>query len=48
VGDTPITQGGDLRRLLRTLAPGTTVQLTVVRPGGRSTVTVRLGEAPAA
>src|SRR5215207_9682316 len=44
--DTSITNGGDLRRLLRTLTPGAPVRLDVVRPTGRTTLTVRLGEAP--
>jgi S1-C subfamily serine protease len=44
--DTPIASGGDLRRLLRTMAPGTTVRLEVVRPSGRSTIAVQLGQAP--
>ena len=45
--DTAIASGGDLRRVLRSLSPGTTVRLEIVRPDGRSTVQVRLGEAPA-
>ena len=45
--DTPITNGGDLRRVLRSLTPGTTAQLEVVRPSGRTTISVRLGEASA-
>jgi serine protease Do len=44
--DSPIANGGDLRRVLRGLAPGQTVRLEIVRPGGRSTVSVRLGEFP--
>ena len=44
--DTAITNGGDLRHLLRNLSPGATVRLEVVRPGGRATVSVQLGEAP--
>jgi serine protease Do len=44
--DTAIASGGDLRRVLRSLSPGTTVRLEIVRPDGRSTVQVRLGEAP--
>jgi serine protease Do len=48
MNDTPITMGGDLRRLLRGLKPGDQVRFTVVRPPGgeTSTVTVRLGTAP--
>jgi S1-C subfamily serine protease len=41
---TRITQGGDLRRTLRTLAPGSEATLTVLRPSGQTRVTVRLGE----
>jgi serine protease Do len=44
--DTPVTNGGDLRRTLRSLSPGTPVRLEIVRPAGRSTLSVRLGEAP--
>jgi serine protease Do len=44
--DTAITNGGDLRRVLRSLSPGNTVRLEVVRPNGRSTISVQLGEAP--
>lgn len=42
--DTPITNGGDLRRVLRGLSPQNTLRLEVVRPGGRTTVSVTLGE----
>ena len=45
--DTAITNGGDLRRVLRSLTPGTTVQLEIVRPAGRTNISVRLGEATA-
>ena len=45
--DTPITSGGDLSRLLRTLSPGATVRLEVVRPSGRQTISLQLGEATA-
>ena len=45
--DTAIASGGDLRRVLRSLSPGTTVRLEIIRPDGRSTVQVRLGETPA-
>ncbi|HEU4453257.1 MAG TPA: PDZ domain-containing protein, partial [Longimicrobium sp.] len=45
IDDTPVTQGGDLRRALRALQPGGSAVLTVRRPDGQSRVTVRLGEA---
>lgn len=41
--DTEIESGGDLRRLLRDLSPGDTVRFEVLRPSGRTTVSVRLG-----
>ena len=41
-----VARGGDLQRVLRGLAPGDFARLDVVRPGGRATVNVRLGEAP--
>jgi len=44
--DTAIESGGDLRKLLRSLKPGATVRLDVIRPNGRSTVPVELGQAP--
>jgi serine protease Do len=44
IDDTPVTQGADLRRAMRQHKPGDTVRLTVLRPEGRRTVTVRLGE----
>ena len=44
--DTPIRSGGDLRQLLRELSPGDQLRLEVLRPSGRTTVTVRLGTAP--
>jgi serine protease Do len=44
--DTAVASGGDLRRLLRSLTPGTTIRLEVVRPGGRTTIPVQLGQAP--
>jgi len=44
--DTAIESGGDLRKLLRSLKPGATVRLEVIRPNGRSTVPVELGQAP--
>ena len=43
--DTPIRNGGDLRKLLRSLTPGDQLRLEVLRPSGRTAVTVRLGEA---
>ena len=46
IDDVDIATGGDLRRVLRSRQPGSTVTLQIVRPSGRSTVTVRLGEAP--
>ena len=48
VNDTPITMGGDLRRVLRGLRPGDPARVTVVRPpnGESSTLTVRIGQAP--
>jgi serine protease Do len=48
VNDVKVTQGGDLRRVLRASRPGTTVQLSVLRApnGTRSTLTARLAEAP--
>lgn len=46
IDDTEITRGGDLQRYLRTAAPGSTARVTVVRPSGRTTLTVRLTEAP--
>jgi serine protease Do len=44
LGDTPIRQGGDLRRALRGAAPGATVPVEVARAGGRATLRVRLAE----
>ena len=46
VDDTAITQGGDLRRVLRGRRPGDTVTLSVLRPEGERRVRVRLSEAP--
>jgi S1-C subfamily serine protease len=43
---TAIESGGDLRKLLRSLKPGATVRLEVVRPNQRTTVPVELGQAP--
>jgi serine protease Do len=44
LGDTPIRQGGDLRRALREASPGATVPVEVARAGGRTTLRVRLAE----
>jgi serine protease Do len=44
--DTAVASGGDLRRILRALKPGATVRLEIVRPGGRTTIPVQLGQAP--
>ena len=44
VNDTPVTSGGDLTRALRSAGPGTAVTLAVVRPSGRTTLRVTLGE----
>jgi serine protease Do len=49
VDDAPIAQGGDLRRVLRSLAPGATATLTVTRvgeAGGPRQIRVTLAEAP--
>jgi S1-C subfamily serine protease len=46
VDNTPVRQGGDLRRALRARSPGDEVTLSVERETGRETVRVRLGEAP--
>lgn len=42
--ETAITHGGDLRRVLRSRAPGSALRLTVIRPEGTRTISVRLGE----
>ena len=44
IDDTPIKQGGDLRRLLRERRPGETIQITVARGLGTRTLTARLVE----
>jgi serine protease Do len=45
IDDTPIKQGGDLRRILRDRRPGDSVRVTVVRAGdGTKTLTARLTE----
>jgi serine protease Do len=47
IDDTPIAQGGDLRRFLRSRKPGQVVTVTVVSPtGGTRTVRATLIEAP--
>jgi serine protease Do len=47
VDDTPIKQGGDLRRVLRDRRPGDNVTITVVRMGaGTQTLNARLTESP--
>jgi serine protease Do len=45
MNDTPITQSGDLRRVLRQTGAGGAVRIELRRPpnGARSTVTVQLG-----
>ncbi|HEX8695132.1 MAG TPA: trypsin-like peptidase domain-containing protein [Longimicrobium sp.] len=44
IGDTPVARGGDLRRALRGLSPGSSTVLSILRPDGARRVTVRLGE----
>lgn len=44
IENTRITDGGDLRRLLRTQQPGASVRIRVVRPAGTVNLTARLGE----
>ncbi len=46
IDDTPITQGGDLRRLLRAHKAGDMVTITVVSASGTRRVRTRLIEAP--
>jgi serine protease Do len=46
VDNTPIRQGGDLRRVLRGRRPGDTVRITVARGSATRTLTARLSEAP--
>jgi serine protease Do len=48
IDDTPIKQGGDLRRVLRDRRPGDNVRITVVRGGETRTLNARLTEAPTA
>jgi serine protease Do len=47
VDQTPIRQGGDLRRVLRDRRPGDTIQVTVARGNTTRTLNARLSEAPA-
>ncbi len=47
VGDTPITRGGDLRRVLRARRPGDAMQISLQRGGRTTQVTVRLTQASA-
>jgi serine protease Do len=47
IDDTPIRQGGDLRRLLRDRRPGDTIRVTVARGGETRTLTAELIETPA-
>jgi serine protease Do len=44
LADRPIRSGGDLRRAIRELQPGQTVNVTGIRGGQRYTAQVRLGE----
>ena len=46
MNDTPITQAGDLRKVIRQVGAGGTVRIEVRRPpnGARATITVQLGE----
>ena len=45
IDDQAVAGGADLRRILRARQPGATVSLSVLRPAGRQTISVRLGEA---
>jgi S1-C subfamily serine protease len=47
VNDQPITRGGDLRRVLRGLAPGDVATFGIVRGTTRMSLNVRLAQAPA-
>jgi len=44
IGDTAITDGGDLRRFLRQSAPGATITVAVIRRNQGISIPVRLGE----
>lgn len=46
IGNTEVTQGGDLRRALRARQPGDRVEIELRRRDGSETVTARLVEAP--
>ena len=46
INNTPITRGGDLRRVLRAMEPGDRATVTVVREEGTRTFSLRLAEAP--
>jgi serine protease Do len=46
IDETPITQGGDLRRVLRSHRPGDVVTLTIVSAQGTRTVRATLAETP--
>ena len=44
IDDTPINNGGDLRRFMRTKRPGDVVSVEVLRTQGRARLQIRLGE----
>jgi S1-C subfamily serine protease len=46
IGDTPMTAYGDFIRVLRSTRPETVVPVTVLRPDGARTLSIRLGVAP--
>lgn len=46
ISGTPITRGADLRRTLRELSPGDSIEIVRIRDGESATVTVQLTEAP--
>lgn len=46
IDNAPVTQGGDLRGVLRDREPGDIVTLTLLRPSGSSKIRVQLDEAP--
>ena len=48
INDVNISRGGDLKRALRSLQPGASVRIEVVRAGGTVNLTTRLVEAPRA
>ena len=45
-GGSTIVRGGDLQRVLRARKPGDSLELTIRRPAGQTTLTARLVEAP--